>query len=193
MPKQPTKGSALAGALGAAPKRPVAARPHIQPGRPASQLQQPGMVYAGGTPNFDERTGRPVQQPNRGGMVSIPENNMRPMPSTPSYGGQAPSYQIPQQPFQPMPQSPGIRFPSFGSGPVNPIPKAPGYPQPTNPFNPQLSGQQFALDQANAAAQFQAQGQQDQPGSAMADAQQIASGAAQGFGAGINPNMKRMY
>lgn len=59
-PKQPNMGSVLAGATQGAnqfqPQQPM--QPATRPPMPYGQGQEPGMMYTGGTPNFDEIAGQ---------------------------------------------------------------------------------------------------------------------------------------
>lgn len=74
------KGRTLSGALGTMPRANAQARQQMVAG------MQGGNVYAGGSPNFDERTGRFIQQPHTGTPVYIPERSgMPPHSGSPIY------------------------------------------------------------------------------------------------------------
>jgi hypothetical protein len=153
--KQPMKGNKLSGALASMPRT---------SGPSSFVAPRDGQIYAGGSPNFDERTGQFRQPPHSGNPVYIPENPQMP----PHSGG---PIGIPEN-----------------RGPV----KGPGFQAPLQRVSPGIY-RNASGDLVNSSGGRLPGNVYRQPGYAQHDPrrnqQQVIQGALQGVGAGADGSL----
>ena len=102
--------------------------PVILPMPPRIPIDDGGIVWPGGTPYFDERTGRyiyPVPQPPVDYPVDPGQPRIQPWPYPPQFGdpGQGPVRPGTPVPIQPSPENPPLRY-WLGGDPITWSPTA---------------------------------------------------------------------